>query len=173
MASHTRSFQAQALSSGTGTPTNTLLTTSQYMALKGASSTQRIDVNEVLISGFATSSAPALFQLGHVSVIETTPTALAIATAADGPIDSSAGAAASAPVTFIAAATQPTSTNNTTDPRLNFGLNLNGGIIRWVAAPGMNWTQLGNTATLGESYLAALTGSTAGTFSAHMLYEPF
>jgi hypothetical protein len=173
MASHTRLFQAQGLSSGTGTATNALFTTSQYMALKGAAATQRIDVNEILISGFATSSAPALFQLVHASVIETTPTALAVATASDGPMDSSAAAVASAPVTFIAAATQPTSTNNTTDPRLNLGLNLNGGILRWVSAPNMNWTQLGNTATLGESVLAALTGSTSGTFSAHVAYEPY
>ena len=173
MASHTRLFQAQGLSCGTGTAVNTLLTTSQYMAVKGAAATQRIDWNEILISGFATSSAPALFQVGHVSVIETTPTALATATASDGPMDSSAGAMASAPVTFIAAATQPTTTNVTTDPRLNLGLNLNGGILRWVAAPNMNWTQLGNTATLGECYLATFTGSTSGTFSAHIAYEPY
>lgn len=168
-----RVFQANGLTSGTGTATNALLTTSQYMAIKGAASTQRIDVSEILISGFAGSSAPALFQMGHVSVIETTPTALATATASDGPADSSGAAAASAPVTFIAASTQPTSTNNTTDPRLNLGLNLFGGIIRWVAAPRMQWTQLGNTATLGESYLAAFTGSTSGTFSAHIMYEPY
>lgn len=168
-----RLFQANGLTSGTGTATNTLLTTSQYLALKGASGTQRIDVIEVLVSGFAGSSAPALFQLGHVSVIETTPTALATATASDGTMDASAGALASAPVTFIAAATQPTSTNNTTDPRLNLGLNLFGGIIRWVAAPTAQWTQLGNTATLGESYLAAFSGSTSGTFSAHIMYEPY
>src|SRR5689334_22956891 len=100
-----RIFQAQALTSGTGTATNALFTTSQYMALKGGSSTQRIDWLEVLISGFATSAAPALFQVTHASVIETTPTALAIATASDGPADSSAGALSSAPVSFIAAAT--------------------------------------------------------------------
>lgn len=173
MASHTRSFQAQGLSCGAGTAVNTLLTTSQYMALKGASSTQRIDVNEILISGFATSSAPALFQKTRVQTLETTPTALAAATASDGPIDASAGPAGSTPVTFIAAATQPTTTNNTTDARLNLGLNLNGGILRWVAAPNMNWTNLGNTATLGESVLACFTGSTSGTFSAHIMYEPF
>jgi hypothetical protein len=174
MASHTRLFTVVNMTSGTGTATNTLLTTSQYMAIKGASGTQRIDVNEVLLSGFASSSAAAGLMLSHASVIETTPTALATATASDGPMDSSAGALASAPVTFIAAATQPTTTNNTTDPRLNLGLNLNGGIIRWVAAPGMNWTQLGNTATLGESVLAVLgTGFTSGTFSGHIAYEPF
>lgn len=168
-----RVFQTQGMTSGTGTAVNTLLTTSQYMALKGASSTQRIDILEVLISGFAGSSAPALFQLGHVSVLETTPTALATATSSDGPMDSSAGALSSAPVSFIAASTQPTTTNVTTDPRLNLGLNLFGGIIRWVAAPGAQWTQLGNTATLGESYLAAFTGTTSGTFSAHIIYEPY
>lgn len=167
-----RIFQTQGMTSGTGTAINTLLTTSNYMALKGGSSTQRIDVLEVLISGFAGSSAPALFQLAHASVVETTPTALATATSSDGPMDSSAGALSSAPVSFIAASTQPTTTNNTTDPRLNLGLNLFGGIIRWVAAPGAQWTQLGNTATLGESYLAAFTGTTSGTFSAHIIYEP-
>ena len=168
-----RIFQAQSLTSGTGTAVNTLLTTSQYLALKGASGTQRIDVLEVLISGFAGSSAPALFQFAHASVIETTPTALTQATASDGPMDSSAGALSSPPVTFIAASTQPTTTNVTTDPRLNLGLNLFGGIIRWVAAPTAQWTQLGNTATLGESYLAAFTGTTSGTFSAHIIYEPY
>jgi hypothetical protein len=174
MASHTRSFSTVNMTSGTGTATNTPLTTSQYMAVKGASATQRIDWNEILVSGFASSSAAAGLMVSHVSVIETTPTALAIATASDGPIDSSAAAVASAPVTFIAAATQPTTTNNTTDPRLNLGLNLNGGILRWVAAPNMNWTQLGNTATLGECVLAVLgTGFTSGTFSAHILYEPY
>lgn len=168
-----RIFQAQALSSGTGTATNALLTTSQYMALFGGTATQRIDVIEVLISGFAGSSAPAIFQLAHASVLHGTPTALAVATASDGPMDSSAGAVSSAPTSFIAATTQPTTTNNTTDARLNLGLNLFGGIIRWVAAPTAQYTQLGNTATLGESYLAALTGSTSGTFSAHLIYEPY
>lgn len=175
MASHGRSFSTVNMTSGTGTaPGANLFTTSQYMAIKGAAATQRIDINEILISGFASSSAAAGLMLVHPSVIETTPTALTVATASDGPIDSSAGALASAPVTFIAATTQPTNTNNTTDPRLNLGLNLNGGIIRWAAAPGQNWTQLGNTATLGETVLAVIgTGFTSGTFSAHILYEPF
>lgn len=168
-----RLFTAQGMTSGTGTATNSLLTTSQYMALKGGSSTQRIDIIEVLLAGFASSSAAAPMYLGHASVIETTPTALATATASDGPMDSSAGALSSAPVSFIAAATQPTTTNNTTDPRLNLGLNFNGGIIRWVAAPGAQWTQLGNTATLGESYLAAGPSATSATFSGHIMYEPY
>jgi hypothetical protein len=168
-----RVFQTQGMTTGTGTAVNTLLTTSNYMAVKGAASTQRTDILEVLISGFAGSSAPAIMQLGHVSVIETTPTALATATSSDGPMDSSAGALSSPVVTFIAASTQPTTTNVTTDPRLNLGLNLFGGIIRWVAAPGAQWTMLGNTATLGECYLAAFTGSTSGTMSAHIIYETY
>lgn len=168
-----RIFQAQGLTSGTGTAVNTLLTTSQYMALKGGSSTQLIDILEVLISGFAGSSAPALFQLGRASVVETTPTALATATASDGPAHPSTAALAAPPVSFIAASTQPTTTNVTTDARLNLGLNLFGGIVRWVAAPTAQWSQLGNTATLGESYLAAFTGTTSGTFSAHIQYEPY
>lgn len=168
-----RLFTTQGMTSGTGTAANTLLTTSQYMAVKGAAGTQRIDIIEVLLSGFASSSAAAPMYLGHASVIEATPTALAIATASDGPMDSSAGALSAPVVTFIAAATQPTTTNVTTDPRLNLGLNFNGGILRWVAAPGAQWTQLGNTATLGESYLASGSGGTSATFSGHIMYEPY
>lgn len=168
-----RIFAARGLTSGTGTAANTLLTTSQYMGVKGGSSTQLIDVLEILISGFAGSSAPALFEMQRVSVVETTPTALATATASDGPAHPSTAALAAPPVTFIAAATQPTTTNVTTDARLNLGLNLFGGILRWVAAPTQQWSNLGNTATLGESVLACFTGSTSGTFSAHIAYEPY
>jgi hypothetical protein len=168
-----RVFQVNALTTGTGTAVNTLLTTSNYMALKGAASTQRTDILEVFISGFAGSSAPSIMQLAHVTTLETTPTALAAATAADGPMDSSAGALSAPVVTFIAANTQPTTRNITTDPVLNLGLNLFGGIVRWVAAPGAQWTMLGNTATLGECYLAAFTGSTSSTASIHIIYEPY
>ncbi len=175
MASHGRLFSTINMASGTGTaPGANLFATSAYMCVKGASGTQRIDFNEILVSGFAGSTAPSGLMLVRPSVIETTPTALAIASASDGPIDASAAALASAPVSFIAAGTQPTNTNNTTDARLNLGLNLNGGIIRWVAAPNQNWTQLGNTATLGETVLAVIgTGFTSGNFSAHIGYEPF
>jgi hypothetical protein len=168
-----RSFQFRNLTSGTGTAANTLLTTSQYAAIKGGSSTQLIDILEILLSGFAGSSAPALMEMQRVQTLETTPTALAVATGSDGPMHPSTAALAAPPVTFIAASTQPTTTNVTTDARLNLGLNLFGGILRWVAAPGAQWSNLGNTATLGESVIAAFTGSTSGTFSGHMLYEPY
>jgi len=168
-----RIFSARALTSGTGTAANTLLTTSQYLALKGGSSTQLIDVLEVKITGYAGSSAPALFELARVQTVETTPTALTVATASDGPAHPSTAALAAAPVTFIAASTQPTTSNAATDTKLDLGLNLFGGIIRWVAAPGAQYSQLGNTATLGESALYTFSGSTSGTFSASIIYEPF
>lgn len=167
-----RIFRARNLTSGTGTAANTLLTTSQYLALKGGSSTQMIDVLEILISGFAGSSAPALFELARVQTVETTPTALTVATGTDGPAHPSTAALAAPPVSFIAASTQPTTSNATTDTSLGLGLNLFGGIIRWVAAPTAQWSQLGNTAGLGESILYAFSGSTSGTFSAHIQYEP-
>lgn len=167
-----RLFSARGLTSGTGTAANTLLTTSQYLAIKGGSATQLIDVLEILISGFAGSSAPALFEFARVGTVETTPTALAVATGSDGPMQGSTAALAAPAVTFIAASTQPTTTNATTDTRLNLGLNLFGGIIRWVAAPGAQWQQITASAPLGESALAAFTGTTSGTFSAHIMYEP-
>lgn len=167
-----RIFSTRGLTTGTGTAANTLLTTSNYAAIKGGSSTQLIDILEILVSGFAGSSAPCLLEMQRVQTVETTPTALAVATSSDGPAHPSTAALAAAPVTFIAASTQPTTTNVATDARLNLGLNLFGGILRWVAAPGAQWTNLGNTATLGESVIAAFTGSTSGTASIHMIYEP-
>lgn len=167
-----RVFSAHGLTSGTGTANNTALTTSQYMAVKGGSSTQTIEVSEIYIQGASGSSAPANFIFQRVSVVETTATALA-APSADGPMHSATAALSAPAVTFIAAATQPTTSNVTTDAKLVLGLNLFGGIVRWVAAPGAVWRQVGNTATLGESVLNTWTGSTSGTFSAHIIYEPY
>jgi hypothetical protein len=85
----------------------------------------------------------------------------------------STAALAAAPVSFVAAATGPQRSAVTTDAKLEVGLNAFGGIQRWQAAPGEEWGQLGNTASLGESILSAFTGGTPGAISAHIVYEPF
>jgi hypothetical protein len=60
----------------------------------------------------------------------------------------------------------------TTDGKLELGLTV-GGIYRWQAAPGEEWGQLGNTASLGESILSNFTGGGNGAVSSHTIYEPF
>jgi hypothetical protein len=150
----------------------TAATSSTYMAIKGGSGTQMIDVQEILISGFAGASAPAILQMARCSTIETTPTALA-APNSDGPMHPSTAALAAAPVTFVAAAAGPQRSATTSDARLNLGLNAFGGIIKWNSSFTAPWTLLGNTASLGESMLSAFTGTTTGAVSAHIIYEPY
>ena len=147
---------------------------STYMALKGASGTQVIDILEVSISGKATASTVAAMELARSSTLETTPTAIAAPHSA-GPMHPATAALAAPPVPFVAAATQPTPSNTVTDAKLNLALNLFGGIYRWNASPTQQWTLVGNTAPGGESVLwnNLLAGGSSGPADAHFIYEPF
>jgi len=168
-----RSFQATnwtptAQADGNSTPLNN----NTYMALKGGSGTQLIDVQEIMVSGFAGSTAPAILQFARVGVVETTATALA-APNSDGPMHPSTAALAAPPISFVAATTGPNRSASTSDARLNLGLNTYGGIAKWNSAFSAPWSILGNTADLGESVLSAFTGTTPGAISAHIIYEPY
>jgi hypothetical protein len=147
---------------------------STYMALKGGSTTQVIDLLEVSISGKATASTVAALELARASTLETTPTALAAPHSA-GPMHPATAALAAPPVPFVAAATQPTPSNVVTDAKLNLAMNLFGGIYRWNASPTQQWTIVGNTAPGGESVLwnNLLAGGSSGLADAHFEYEPF
>jgi hypothetical protein len=149
----------------------TALTNATYQALKGGSGTQLIEIIEVYIAGLAGASSPTIMQLARASTIETTPTALASPNS-DGWLHPSSGDLSNQPVAFVAAATGPQRSATTTHPKLDLNLNAFGGIVRWVAAPGEEWGQIGNTAALGESILSAFTGGTVGAISSHIVYEP-
>ncbi len=166
-----RSFQATNWTP-TATGDTLALANGTYMALKGGSGTQLIEVQEIMASGFAGSTAPAILQMARVSTIETTPTALA-APNSDGPLHPATAALAAPPVAFTAAATGPQRSAVTSDARLNLGLQTYGGIAKWNSAFSKPWCILGNTADLGESVLSAFTGTTPGAISAHVLYEPY
>lgn len=166
-----RTFQATNWTP-TATADTTALANATYMAVKGGSGTQLIDVQEIMVSGFAGSTAPAILQFARVSTIETTPTALA-APNSDGPMHPSTAALAAPPVTFTAAATGPQRSAVTSDGRLNLGLNTYGGIAKWNSAFSAPYSILGNTADLGESVLSAFTGTTPGAISAHVIYEAY
>lgn len=161
--------------SGSFTPTATADTTAlanaTYMALKGGSSTQQNDIQEVMVSGLAGSTAAANLTLARVSTVETTPTALA-APVSDGPMDPSTAALAAPPVSFTAAAAGPQRSATTTDAKLNLGLNTYGGIAKWNSAFTAPFSLLGNTADLGEAVLSCGAGTTPGAIAAHIIYEP-
>ena len=156
----------------TATADATNLANGTYMALQGGSSTQLINVIEVMINGLAGSSSPTIMQLARDSTVGATLTALS-APNSDGPMHPSTAALAAAPGAFVAATTAPQRSSATSQPRLELGLNAFGGIVRWVAAPGEEFGILGNTASLGECSLSAYTGGTVGAVSAHFIYEPF
>jgi len=166
-----RTFQATNWTP-TATADTSALANATYMALKGGSGTQLIDVQEIMVSGFAGSTAPAILQFARVSTVETTATALA-APNSDGPMHPSTAALAAPPVAFTAATTGPQRSAVTSDGRLNLGLNTYGGIAKWNSAFSAPWSQLGNTADLGESVLSAFTGTTPGAISAHIIYEAY
>ena len=161
----------------TFTPTATgdaasALANGTYMAVKGGSGTQKIDVLEIAVSGQAGSSSPTFLMFARHSTVAITPTGLA-APASDGPADPATAALTAPPVTFTAAATGPQRSASTSDARLMLQINAFGGIFRWVAAPTMQFGILGNTAQLGESSLSAYTGGTVGAIGAHIIYEPY
>lgn len=168
-----RIFTSQGLTF-TASAAGSAAASSTYMALKGGASTQLIDVLEVLISGKATASTVAAINLARASTIETTPTAIA-APHSDSAMFPNATALASTVVPFVAAATGPTPSNTVTDAKLQLGLNLFGGIVRWNASPFQQWNIVGNTAPAGESVLwnSSTGGGSSGLADAHIIYEPY
>lgn len=166
------SFTASAGGSAVALGSNS---TPNWMALKGGSGTQLIDILEVLFSGKAAASVVMAMYLVRVATLEGAITALA-APQADGPMHPATAALAAPPVPFCVATTSgPVPSNAVTDGRLQLGNNGFGGIVRWNAAPTQQFTMLGNTASFGESILyndSTGNGATA-LGDAHIIYEPY
>jgi hypothetical protein len=165
-------FTATANGSPIGTPT-----TPSWMAVKGGSGTQIIDILEILISGMNTSSVVAAMTFTRVTALESAAGGSALAAPnADGLMNPSGTALSSTVVVFVAATTTgPTPSNVTTDAKLNLSLNTFGGILRWNAAPTQQWWVVGNTTTTGESilYNNSSGGGSTCLANAHIMYEPY
>jgi len=148
----------------------TAMTSGGFMALKGGSATQRIDVYEVYLGGLAAASAPTPALLGRSSTLGGTPTAIT-APGSNEALDPATAALAAPQVAYFAASTGPQ--RSTTLAKLALGFNAFGGLVRWVAAPGGEFKMLGNTASLGEINIGAFTGGTPGLMNAHIHYETY
>lgn len=168
-----RIFETGSLTFGTQAA-GTALTTQQFMAAKGGASTQIVDFLEFLVSGMATASTVAAMTVAYSSTLGVTPTALA-SPGFDGPLNVNATGLSSAVVSYFAAATGPIMNSAATLPRINLGLNLFGGIIRWNAAPAQQWTSVGNAVNGGETVLfnSSVGGGSNGLANAHIIYEPY
>lgn len=158
----------------TATADNTAMTNATYMAIGAGSATQMLNVIEIYEGGQASASAVNIMQFARDLVLGATPTALAGGSGAgDGPLNGATAALAAPVLTFIAATTGPSRTNTGTTARLNLTFNAFGGVVRWVAAPGEEWTIIGTTVSISESSLSAFTGGSVGAMGAHIVYEPF
>ena len=162
--------------SKTWAPTANNVAVTQWIAVKGGSATQIIDCLEFLISGMAASSVPMSIQTAYSSTLGGTPTLPPALPDSDGPMIVNATALAATVAAYTAATTGPTPNSASTLPRLNLGLNVFGGIIRWNAAPTQQWTSVGNATNGGETVLFADSSagqSGTGALNAHIIYEPY
>lgn len=118
---------------------------------------------EVYIGGEATSSVASAMAVRRATTAAATPT-----NRQPAPYNPSSQAAVFD--FLITATTQPTPAVNTTvEHLLNLGMNLFGGIVRWVAAPDEEIWFYGTATNNNSIGLSPVTG--AGTASAHYVVE--
>lgn len=147
----------------------TNLTTLQFQALQGGSTTQRMNVLELYMGGLAGASAPAQMLFARDSTVFA------------GVVSNATKVVSLDPATAALAA-PPLGSNvgSTTLPQRSASLylltpafNAFGGIVRWVAAPGEEIGVLGNTASFGEVSLSSASTGTPGLMASHFIFEPF
>ena len=158
----------------TATADTSTLSSATYMGIQGGSSTQLVNILEILINGQATTSAPTMLQLARDSTV-CASTGLGVLAAPNscGPMHPSTAALAAPTSPNVAVATAPQRSAVTTYGRLELGLNAFGGIMKWNPyTPDMAFSILGNTASLGECSLSSYTGGSVGNVSAHIIFEP-
>lgn len=164
-------FEVGTWTTGTGTADAVALTTLQYMALQGGTSTQVNMVEEIYMGGQATASAPAIMLFARDSTVVGTPTTL-VTPNSNGPVNASAGVLTAPAVAAVTGGTQAQRATSVTLGKKNFTFNLFAGIVK---ASYQNTQDrfgiLGNTASLGEVSLSAFTGTTSGLIGSHILYE--
>lgn len=119
-----------------------------------------IQVNEVTISGEATSSTVNRMAVRRLSTNASTPTDVA-----PGKLNPLSAAAVTQG--YRAATTGPTIAS--TDHLLHCGINAFGGIYRWVAAPGSELWFTAQTAPSGQGVLDSISGT--GVVSTTVLFE--
>lgn len=143
----------------------TNMTSAGFVALQGGSSTQRIIISEILLTGQATSST-----VNQVAVARDT-TVGATLSGGNGTValDPASAALAAPPVGFSTATTKPQRGANLY--LLSPTFNAFGGIIRWAATPGYELGMLGNAANNGEVSISTIAGT--GAMGSTILFEPF
>lgn len=150
------------------------LANNTYMGIKGNTTTQYLDFLEFMLEGMAGASTPLPMTFARSQQLAATPGTPLVAPTSDGPMNPFTAPLAAAPVPFVTATTGGQRSAAVTDAKLTLGLNAFGGIVRWNAAPGQQFSSFGNTATApaGESYLSMQNAGSAGPINSHIIYEP-
>lgn len=145
--------------------------TGAWMALKGGSTSDILQIMEIYEGGQAGASSVNAMILARSSTLAITPTALALPNS-DAPMNSNSTALSTVPVAFVAAATAPNRSPAVTVARLGLTFNAFGGIVRWVAAPGEEWSSVGSaTTSVSETVLSQQNVGTGGLMGSHFIYE--
>ena len=156
--------------SPTATADTTNLVDSTYHGLiKGASSTQRVKILEVLQTGMAPSSSSPTYQILSRDSTVATGTAGFSAGGTDAPVDASATDPSLPIVGNTFATTKPQ--RSATLHLMPLGINAYGGAMRWRPDDDDDFCLVGNTASLGEISLSAFTGGTTGIIQSAITYE--
>ncbi len=161
-------FCATVTTAATADATN-LANTSYLGLIQGGSTTQKINILEVMMGGqSASTSQPQIIVLGRDSTVGATVVA---GGTNDASMDSATAALTAPPVTGNSATTLPQ--RSATLKLLNFSFNAYGGMARWLAKDGEEVSIVGNAVNLGEVSVSAFTGTTPGAIGGHIIYEPF
>jgi len=147
-----------------------------YMTVVGSAATQITDILEVMISGKATASTVAAMYLNRASTLGTGGAVALAGQNSDGAMNPATAALASPVVVAVDYTTNEAIPSSTvTDGRLQLGLNLFGGIIRWNAAPTQQMTIISASAPGGSVILwnSSSGGGSSGLADAHIIYESF
>jgi hypothetical protein len=147
----------------------TNMTAAGFVAIQGGSSTQFINLLDILLSGLAAASAPAQLILARDSTVFAGATSNAVKQAALHP---STAALAAPPLTQDVGSTtlpQRSATLQLWQPAFNAF----GGVVRLQMPPGEEIGMIGNTASLGEISLSSGAAGTPGLMASTLIFEPY
>ena len=140
-----------------------IFTANNHHSLRTAAATNAAKVNEVFVTGEATSSTVVTAGVRRMTTNAATPTNRV-------PAPMNPYSVLSVFQGYITATTQPTGAALTTIQHiLQLGLNAFGGVVRWVALPGGEWWLITAPANNSEAGLVALAGGAA--LSTHYVVE--
>lgn len=138
--------------------------------VQGGTSTQRVRVHELSISGLAAAvSSPMMFMFGRDSTVAATSIGLGT-NGKDAFHGASASALASPTVVGFTATTMPQRSATLGGLKMP-AFNGYGGIYKWATTENDVLDLLGNTQPLGELSLSCFTGSTPSPVSSEIIYE--